>query len=40
MPILILAVVMFFAMMLATAYALGTENKKHLPLKAGSRYRY
>lgn len=41
MPILILAVVMFFAMVLATAYALGTENKKHVPLKVGNRhYRY
>lgn len=38
MPILILAVVMFFAMLIATAFALNAENKKQIPVRTRTRY--
>ncbi len=38
MPILILAVVMFFAMVIATAFALSAESKSQVPMRVRSHY--
>jgi hypothetical protein len=38
MPILILAAVMFFAMVIATAFALGTENRREVPVTVRNRH--
>jgi hypothetical protein len=38
MPILILAAVMFFAMVIATAFALGTEGHREMPVRVRNRH--
>ena len=40
MPLLILAVVMFVAMTIATAFALGSENRQSKSVRSPVRHQY